>query len=950
MFDKKGIFLIYVLFTAVLISIFLITAVSNLHHNIFITSKFTNESKSYWAAESGIQYCEFKLKENLNWPFDNPKTGTEKFGIFTIKSSLEDNGNGYYIHGSSRNNGEFCIYFSKKNITNIIKKNDDDKDDAKEIIEISIIPDAFPSNPSNLSYCSYNSMSQKDTDNPSSTDPLENENTKTKFITSNTPIKHDTLITFPGIYIASDGRYGMYRTVLEKMITANYGNQISGGLYSAGNINIGLLGKNANFQLTQTDNSQPNIYCRRSLKLERAENNSSESNNKNYNFPFNLQNGTVFFTNSFDITDNTFGSSENKKIYSTNEGTSYKRFKKKYGINLAKYKESYDSVFPRLTWDDMQEVKKQKEEKIKKYKEEASANSNSNNKNKKQKTYNQNDTTTTEEIKKIESGTYVAIFIEDEQKYSLFRLNKNYLDRDGSFRENEFKSDLQKNSKPICQKIEKNIETLTDRKVIELFVNQLNGQNGGNGYICSEPSSPSNPDTQDTSQDISYDYKNIFEIKSITIGDKHNPLVTLKQSVEITNNNSNGSEDKGYFNLITLNSYITRETITIPTENDNQDNKEKKENETISNINVQFGISKSSYTNLFLAHQEIAKKDKENDSNNTSLFKIKDDKTKEDTTSSQNVTAPEGVMLYTDGYVSINGKIFGSGEIISGGSVYFKAGSQINAVEEEVLYSINGETTEKTDEDDTETENETTIKSQQNEDIELTSNSEIAIYSKGTVQIGIPESNSFVELENKIQEKLIGLFANSHSEIATNVLNSNIKIDEKYAQKLEKELGINILPQEISLKNFMTNYYGYSESDSTNYLETIVRQNATLNTEKNIYEMPKNVNDIHIQSTTPSNFKGIIYACGGFKCNAEKNALKIDGILVTYGSDPNSDPGKGINLNNKDLLGITDGSIKVENCNNFSITYNNKNTSTFDIFCVNEPILNLNCIYFNKIQ
>ena len=44
---KKGVFLIYVLFTAVLISIFLLTAVSNMHNTVFMTTKFTGENKAY---------------------------------------------------------------------------------------------------------------------------------------------------------------------------------------------------------------------------------------------------------------------------------------------------------------------------------------------------------------------------------------------------------------------------------------------------------------------------------------------------------------------------------------------------------------------------------------------------------------------------------------------------------------------------------------------------------------------------------------------------------------------------------------------------------------------------------------------------------------------------------------------------------------------------------------
>ena len=103
---KKGVFLVYVLFTAVLISVFLITAVSDMHNSFFLTKKFNGENKAYWAAEAGIQYCEYKLKSDLGWPFLSPKTyattSKEKFGKFEVTSSSnEDGGKGYYIHGKS---------------------------------------------------------------------------------------------------------------------------------------------------------------------------------------------------------------------------------------------------------------------------------------------------------------------------------------------------------------------------------------------------------------------------------------------------------------------------------------------------------------------------------------------------------------------------------------------------------------------------------------------------------------------------------------------------------------------------------------------------------------------------------------------------------------------------------------------------------------------------------
>ena len=134
MFKKKGIFLIYVLVTAVLISIFLIGAVENMHNSFFLTNKFTGENKAYWAAESGLQYCEYKLKSNLSWPFDIKDTKTEEtFGKFKVTSTIENSGNGYFIHGESEEDEEeFCIYFSKNP-----SKNTND-------LTADLVPVAFP--------------------------------------------------------------------------------------------------------------------------------------------------------------------------------------------------------------------------------------------------------------------------------------------------------------------------------------------------------------------------------------------------------------------------------------------------------------------------------------------------------------------------------------------------------------------------------------------------------------------------------------------------------------------------------------------------------------------------------------------------------------------------------------------------------------------------------------
>ncbi len=234
--NKKGILLIYVLFISVLISIFLLTAVGNMNNSFLLTNKFNGETKAYWAAETGFQYCEYKLKDNLGWPFlTNKGNTTENFGKFTIKTSKEDNGNGYYVHGKSNDEEEFCIYFSKN------KHN--------ESSAISIVPDTFPSEPKGLSYCSYTSIKESDITNLSNGTTNNTDVSSEEIIVSKSPTKYKALINPLGIYIVSDGRYGAYRSVVEKMLIADNSSGLNAGIYAGtGNRHLGATA----FRLSKT--------------------------------------------------------------------------------------------------------------------------------------------------------------------------------------------------------------------------------------------------------------------------------------------------------------------------------------------------------------------------------------------------------------------------------------------------------------------------------------------------------------------------------------------------------------------------------------------------------------------------------------------------------------------------------------------------------------------------
>ena len=76
--------------------------------------------------------------------------------------------------------------------------------------------------------------------------------------------------------------------------------------------------------------------------------------------------------------------------------------------------------------------------------------------------------------------------------------------------------------------------------------------------------------------------------------------------------------------------------------------------------------------------------------------------------------------------------------------------------------------------------------------------------------------------------------------------------------------------------------------------------------------MPSNSDSIKISSTkSASSFSGLIYACGGFTCNADRNNVIINGTIVTYGADPSSsNPGSGTGLNADNVFETSSGEMQ----------------------------------------
>lgn len=904
---KKGVFLIYVLFAAILLSVFLLTAVGEMHNNFFLTKRFNGENRAYWAAEAGIQYCEYKLKTNLGWPFlNNNDKASETFGNFTI-TSTKNGEDGYYIHGISNDEDEdeeeFHIYFSKKNAKTLFQNLS-----MLQNTNINIVPKNFPN--SELQYCSYNSFTSGDINNIYETQNIYQENASEY---SNTVItvgnNHTATISSPGIYIISDGRSKIYQSVIEKMLVVDNNNSISGGLYAGGNIDIELKGKSSRFKIAQTSNLKPEIYCKNTMNVKKK-NDITRPNEDYCPSIYTKINGTVYFGDEFNVIDelestNNFSS----KNYSSSA------FKKQYGINLKEYTAKNNS-FPKLEWNKIQNIEAQMEQKT--------------------------DATGKPLVKEIASGSYVAIYEKENDAYTLCRLNRNYINRDGTFIKSKFlanKTRLEEDLEVAKGNIDKSIQSMYNDDSLYDTITTTTTDSQGNTTTTTEKvfsekgkALVNDKDTTDRGliqefvkliNGLSPDYKNdnlatkkyilcspheksdIFSIDSIVLKEDQKkidpksqetnktPIITLKESVKTAKSSIPNEEE--YFNLFTLSKKLNPST------------------------NVwEFAVDETKSTDLV-----FAKKNKGTSERVLQYFEsLKNGQL--DTNEEQSLLENENVgTLYTNGYVAINGKLSGTGQILSGGSVYFRAGSQLNA------------------------------NPYGNPLMHPAENSKLAIYSRGTIKMGVPQSIENLEpLYKKINDVLKNASSYSYYSLTYSALNSNVKITKEDKERVAAYITDDD-NKNIPLSRCMEKYYGFTYNEAYDYIDDIIRTNVKYDSDTYKYIMPS---DIQIPSyQSPSGFSGIIYACGGFKTDANLGNLTINGVLITYGGNPspNSIPGDGsgfFGLNNKELLGINSyGGIEIKNCRNFSIIYNSTDLNNFVRLCNEQDPINLSCIYYNKL-
>ena len=606
---KRGIFIIYVIIAASFITIFLIGAVKNMHESFFLTKKFTGEVKSRWAAESGIEYCKYRLKQNLGWPFDSSKSVYEPttFGSFTVNETKY--GDGFLVHGKSEEHfAEFIIYFSKK-------KTQKDGDIEGEKIQ-SIVPDSFPQEPANISYCSYSSIDIKDTaggvkQDDSALDKFNNEYIEV----CSKPKSHKAVVASPGIYIASEGRSGIYKTIIENLIIADNSNIFGAGVYAGGDIKVNILGTGSIFSISRQSTSQPEVYCKGNFSLTRT---PDPEITEKYKFPCVIEDGTIYYGSTFNLEDS--NETKNSSITtSDNDSTNY--IARKYGIKVDKYD---GQLFPSMPWGKIQ------------------------------------DSISELNLNSIKSGTYAAIWHKQKNAYKLYYIsNNNYLLPTGEYANAQGEASQDTESTNIIQEIlnarrkaEEDKEKFDD--ALNKYWEQLAAwkEDPENNKEPSEPSITAQNGNIFTrqnqheileddnvfayfAQDMSNDEN--FSIETALINNKLTPIVEIKNSVKV--------EGSGGISFLTL-----------------QEDNAGSDNSLLTplvgvNANVKLGSKHlpDNFENM-LTFKSTSK---------TSILSSK--------------LGEQAVTIYSEGPVIIKGKLSGNGQVLGGNSVFMEAGSEINS-------------------------------------------------------------------------------------------------------------------------------------------------------------------------------------------------------------------------------------------------------------------------------
>ncbi len=323
--EKKGFFIIYVLFTITLLATFLTAALQNVHNGIFQSAKFFGETKAYWASASGHEYALYRIQQNAAWPFGTPET-TEQFGTYTVREKRF--GNIAAIHGVSEDeDSEFLIYFSNKK---------EPKDGYVSIVN------SDPEGKS-VNYWSFNSITEENVHEYDG-----NFDDETVEI-SQTPSNKKTTIVSPGVYIASEGRSGAYRCATAKLLIPDNLSLFSAGVYSGGDMNIRLKGSEAVFSVAQTTSAKADVFCKGTFSINRDQDPEGDASS-GYLYPCSVDDGAIYYGTRVDISGDTINAEDQ---FSSTQHSQIFNFAKKYGVNIEKYNAS--NKFPAVKWESISE-------------------------------------------------------------------------------------------------------------------------------------------------------------------------------------------------------------------------------------------------------------------------------------------------------------------------------------------------------------------------------------------------------------------------------------------------------------------------------------------------------------------------------------------------------------------------------------------------------------------
>lgn len=280
--------------------------------------------------------------------------------------------------------------------------------------------------------------------------------------------------------------------------------------------------------------------------------------------------------------------------------------------------------------------------------------------------------------------------------------------------------------------------------------------------------------------------------------------------------------------------------------------------------------------------------------------------------------------IYCDGPITVKGRLKGEGQLFGGSSVTFDTGSDLNVISEE---------SEK----------------------KYGSSNQIAIYAKGSVRMGYIGMKSNMEmLYEKLKNCMSEKSGNSTYDLERQVLNSKIQLTETDMSNLDPSAKVK---RNCTLEELMEKGYGYTERERSSMVRKSIESNMSTSRSRNnrtgmfvyTYRLPKE-DKIEVPEQSPSSFKGIIYTCGGFYANMEDYPLTLNGVIVSYGGDPSLTlPGTGDGIDNSSLLGLEPGSIKIDNCSNFTIIYDSTDLNAFITGHKENIIKNFVTVYFNVI-